>query len=103
MLLLLSDAYQTLHAQGVICSSDSTGLIPLNDLGTSTYEGFQGGLYPFGSNSEDPLSTHYKKGKTYAKNLKPLDGAGNINYDNGVVLMAGYGPSLPGQIMNKFV
>ena len=103
MLLLLSNAYQTLYAQGVICSSDSTGLIPLNDLGTSTYEGFQGGLYPFGSNSEDPLSTHYKKGKTYAKNLKPLDGAGNINYDNGVVLMAGYGPSLPGQIMNKFV
>lgn len=103
LLLLLSNTNETLQAQGVICSNDSTGLIPLNDLGTGFYEGFQGGLYPLGTNTENPASTHYKKGKTYAKNLKPLDADGNINYENGVVLMAGYGPSLPGQIMNKFV
>lgn len=102
-LCLYGISLQPLFSQGVICVNDSTGLIPLNDLGTGFYEGFQGGLYPLGTNVEDPVSTHYKKGKTFAKNLKPLDASGNINYDNGVVLMAGYGPSLPGQIMNKFV
>lgn len=87
----------------VICEHDSTGLIPLNDLGTGFYEGFQGGLFPFGTNAENPASTHYKKGKTSAKNLKPLDTLGNINFDEGVVLMAGFGPSIPGHLMDHFV
>ncbi len=32
------------------CGNTSTGLVPLNDLGTGTYQGVQGGLYPGGTN-----------------------------------------------------
>ena len=92
-----------LQAQGHVCEADSSGLIPLNDLGAGFYEGFQGGLYPFGANSENPASTHYKKGKSTAKNLKPLDTLGNINFDNGAIVMAGFGPSIPGQLIDEFV
>lgn len=85
------------------CSNDSTGLIPLTDLGSGYYLGYQGGLFPGGSNVESPASQHYKKGRNFAKNLKPLDSLGNINYDRGVVLMAGFGPSIPGHILDEFV
>lgn len=90
-------------SQLVVCENDSTGLIPLNDLGTGYFEGKQGGLFPGGTNAEDPLSQHYKKGKNFAKNLKPLDSLGNINYDGGVILMAGFGPSVPGHMLDHFV
>ena len=32
----------------VNCGGTSVGLTPLNDLGTGTYQGFAGGLYPGG-------------------------------------------------------
>ena len=75
------------NAQLVVCDNDSSGLIPLNDLGAGFYLGKQGGFYPSGALTENPASTHFKKGKNFAKNLKPLDSLGNINYDGGVVLM----------------
>ena len=31
------------------CTGTSVGFLPLNDLGTGVYQGFQGGLYPGGS------------------------------------------------------
>ena len=37
---------------------DSTGLIPLPDLGKGTYKGEQGGLYPDGANV--PPASHAK-------------------------------------------
>lgn len=98
--LFLSNAA---NAQLVLCDNDSSGLIPLNDLGTGYYLGKQGGFYPGGALTENPLSTHYKKGKNFAKNLKPLDSLGNINYDGGVVLMGGFGPSVPGHMLDHFV
>ncbi len=104
MLCLLFSAFSlTLFSQTVNCENDSTGLIPLNDLGTGFYLGYQGGLFPFGANAENPASTHYKKGKNFAKNIKPLDSLGNINLDSGAVLMAGFGPSIPGHLMDNFV
>lgn len=36
--------------------AQTTGLVPLNDLGPAFYQGYQGGLYPGGSNA--PPSTH---------------------------------------------
>jgi len=70
MLCLLFSAFSlTLFSQTVNCENDSTGLIPLNDLGTGFYLGYQGGLFPFGANAENPASTHYKKGKNFAKNI----------------------------------
>jgi len=32
----------------------ATGLVPITDLGTGTYLGFQGGLYPGGLNEPPP-------------------------------------------------
>lgn len=91
------------NAQLVLCDLDSSGLIPLNDLGTGYYLGKQGGFFPGGTLTENPASTHFKKGKNFAKNLQPLDSLGNINYDGGVVLMGGFGPSVPGHMLDHFV
>ena len=85
------------------CDNDSLGLIPLTDLGSGYYLGYQGGFIPGGSNIELPASQHYKKGRNFAKNLKPLDSLGNISYERGVVLMGGFGPSIPGHILDEFV
>jgi len=101
--ILLFSVCQTLHAQLIVCENDSTGLIPLIDLGPGYYEGYQGGLFLDGSNFENPAGQHFKKGKNFAKNLQPLDSLGNINYDGGTVLMGGFGPSLPGHMMDEFV
>ncbi|MCI0410138.1 MAG: hypothetical protein L0191_16540 [Acidobacteria bacterium] len=38
----------SLHAAN--CNGTSVGFLPLNDLGTGTYQGYEGGLYPGGSN-----------------------------------------------------
>ncbi len=90
----------TLHAQRN-CDATSTGLTPFLDLQTGTYMGYQAGLYPGGTNTLS--GPHLKSGKTIAKGIKPLDGDGNVNFGDGVVLVAGFGPSVPGHIYNKFV
>ena len=89
-----------LNAQ-INCDVGSSGLVPLLDLQTGTYLGYQAGLYPGGTNILS--GTHLKNGKSIAKGIKPLDGDGNINFGDGVVLVAGFGPSVPGHIFNKFV
>jgi hypothetical protein len=48
--------------------------IPLTDLGTGTYQGFTGGLYPGGSNVVP--SSHAVRGRQKAKLIQPLDTAG---------------------------
>ncbi len=92
-----------LKAQGPVCENDSTGLIPLIDLGPGMYLGYQGGLFPGGSNTEATASQHYKKGRSFAKNMQPLDSLGNVNYGDGVVLMGGFGPSVVGSLFDEFV
>jgi len=53
------------------CAGTSVGFTPLSDLGRGTYHGYQGGLYPGGSNS-DP-SAHRSIGTNYASQVTPLD------------------------------
>lgn len=48
--------------------------IPLNDLGTQTYEGFQGGLYEKGTNGVP--TDHAKVGVSRSTLVQPLDGGG---------------------------
>ena len=98
--VLLSGAITSLHAQAN-CGAPNTGLTPFMDLQTGTYMGYQAGLYPGGTN--ELTGPHLKSGKSIAKSIKPLDGDGNVNYGDGVVLVAGFGPSVPGHIYNKFV
>lgn len=50
-------------------------LTALPDLGTKTYQGEQGGLYPNGKNTRPPA--HEKAGLEEAKNVVPRDSNGN--------------------------
>ncbi|MGI8956534.1 MAG: PKD domain-containing protein [Chthoniobacterales bacterium] len=56
------------------CSLVSTGNIPLPDLGGANYQGFQGGLYPNGSDTAP--AAHYTAGVAQAAQIAPLNSAG---------------------------
>ncbi|MGH7731997.1 MAG: hypothetical protein ACRENJ_12200 [Candidatus Eiseniibacteriota bacterium] len=53
------------------CAGTQTGLVPLTALGTGTYQGYQGGLYPGGSNTRPPA--HDAAGIAIAGAIAPLD------------------------------
>jgi len=60
--------------------------VALTDLGTTTYEGFQGGLYPNGSNViPEP---HRTAGLQRANAVQPRDLAGNPSASGKVVLLS---------------
>jgi len=56
------------------CTRTSTGLVPLIDLGTGTYQGATGGLYPSGSNFRP--AAHTAAGLAIANSITPLDTLG---------------------------
>lgn len=68
------------------CAGTSVGITPLNDLGTDSYLGAQGGLYPKGSNLRPPA--HDAAGRLIAQGITPLDGAGNPDPQGSVVLLS---------------
>ncbi len=55
--------------------SDVSNLIPINELGTDTYKGHTGGLYPNGSNEMPPA--FYADAIEMAKAIQPLGADGN--------------------------
>jgi len=62
---------------GFTCPSGScTYFTALTDVGTGTYQGQTGGLYPGGSNTR-PASAWATTGMTLATQIQPLDAAGN--------------------------
>lgn len=63
-----------------------TARVPLTQLGTSTYRGFQGGLYPGGSNSVP--ASHAALGTTFARNIRPLNAAGQADASGKIVLLS---------------
>ena len=65
---------------------ESTGLVPLTDLGTQRYQGEQGGLYPGGSNVPPPA--HQKAGFALARQIAPLDREGRPAPDGKIVLLS---------------
>ncbi|HEY3837883.1 MAG TPA: hypothetical protein VGL72_14980 [Bryobacteraceae bacterium] len=65
---------------------ESTGLIPLPDLGTGIYKGEQGGLYPGGVNTPPPA--HLKAGLALAKKIVPLDAEGHPASDGRIVMIS---------------
>jgi hypothetical protein len=60
--------------------------VPLTDLGTGTYLGFQGGLYPGGLN--DMPSAHALRGAAAARQIQPLDVNGRADPSGAVVLLS---------------
>ena len=59
---------------------------PINDLGTGTYLGFQGGLYPGGDNS--PSSDHLGAGLAHAGSVVARDTFGNPSPPGKIVLVS---------------
>jgi hypothetical protein len=67
------------------CLGTSTGLVPLIDLGTGNYQGFQGGLYPGGSNLRP--AGHEAAGLTQSTQVVPRDGAGLPDPNGQIVIL----------------
>ncbi|CAN5320123.1 hypothetical protein BH24ACT7_BH24ACT7_01980 [soil metagenome] len=65
------------------CSLTSTGNTPINDLGTGTYEGAEGGLYPGGSN--EITDDHLALGMVRASEILPRNEAGEPDPDGKIV------------------
>ena len=59
-------------ARAANCAVTTVGFTPLMDLGTGTYHGYEGGLYPSGSNSRP--SAHDAAGRALAAAMTPVDG-----------------------------
>lgn len=65
---------------------ESTGLVPLTELGTGEYKGDQGGLYPHGSNRAP--ESHLRAGLERAREIAPLDAEGRPAPDGKIVLLS---------------
>lgn len=78
----------------------STAMTALTDLGTGTYQGSEGGLYPNGSNIRP--SSHDADGVSIAAGIGPLDSNGNPDPNGKMVLMA-IGESTAQQEFSRFL
>lgn len=68
------------------CTRTSVGLTPLSDLGSGTYLGFSGGLYPGGTNVMP--ADHLNAGLARSAQIRPLDAAGNPSPSGKYVLLS---------------
>ena len=85
LLLAACSADRTLEPPVTSTSAD-TVMIPLSDLGTATYRGFQGGLYAGGSNQLP--TAHANAGLAQARLIRPLNTAGQADPNGKYVLLS---------------
>ena len=91
----------TVTAQaGGNCGGISSGRIPLTDLGTGLYQGFEGGLYPGGVNLRP--STHDNDADRAAR-LELLDAAGQADAQTGRIVFLTIGMSNTTQETQAFI
>jgi hypothetical protein len=64
----------------------STPLVPIPDLGTASYLGSQGGMYPGGTNTRP--AGHDSDGVAFANAVQPLDANGNPDPNGKYVLLS---------------
>ncbi len=100
LILFLSVLAATASAQPN-CSQTSVGLIPINDLGTGTYNGWTGGLYPNGSNYMP--ATHKSAGMALSQLIQPLDANGRADPINGKIGWLSIGMSNTTQETQAFI
>jgi len=87
-------------AHAANCAGDSTGMIPITDLGAGLYHGFPGGLYAGGSNLRP--AGHEAAGIAIANAIGPLDTLGQHDA-NGRVVLISIGMSNATQEFSEFV
>jgi hypothetical protein len=78
----------------------TTPIVALTDLGTGTYQGEEGGLYPNGSNVRP--EPHDSDGVAFADAIQPLDSNGNPSPTGKYVLLA-LGESTAQNEFNRFL
>ena len=79
---------------------ESTGLVPLPDLGSGKYQGEQGGLYPGGKNT--PPRAHLQAGLQLSRQIAPLDPQGQAS-GSGRIAMCSIGMSNTTQETRSFL
>ncbi|MCA9897982.1 MAG: hypothetical protein KC433_07300 [Anaerolineales bacterium] len=79
------------HLTPVRMGQSTVGFTPLTELGSGSYHGAQGGLYPGGSN-ERP-SDHEAAGVAIAKTIRPLASDGTVDEQNGKIGFVAVGMS----------
>lgn len=81
------------------CANTFVGFTPLIDLGIGTYKGFEGGLYPSGSNQ--PPATYLQAGLARAQAIQPLDREGRPDA-TGIFVLLSIGMSNTTQEFSEF-
>ena len=76
---------RALGAGSVTFTATTPSLVPLIDMGASTYFGFPGGLYPGGNNIPQ---AHAGAGRAFAASVQPLDTNGNPSPAGNYVFLA---------------
>ena len=74
---------------------------PLIDFPSATYRGFQGGLYPGGSNQRP--AAHNAAGISLAQSIQPLNTAGTVDATNGKIVWTSIGMSNATQETQAFL
>lgn len=80
---------------------DFDSLIPINDLGTGTYLGSMGGLYPGGANV--PSASYKSKYEYFCSVVKPLSSTGSHDLANGKIGFISIGASTCKMFMDRFM
>jgi len=88
-------------ARGQDCDNTSVGFTPLNDLGQGLYQGQQGGLYPGGFNQRP--AAHDDAGRLIARQVRPLNAAGEPDPQNGRIGLVTIGMSNTSQESGPFI
>ncbi len=84
-LLALCPCLGASNAAAQFQTPDTSHLVPINDLGTRQYQGFEGGLYPGGSNRRP--EAHERLGMKLASEVQPLDAEGKPGPEGKIVLL----------------
>ena len=82
-------------------ANEITTSAPLIDFGDKTYRGFQGGLYPDGSNQRP--SSHNAAGVAIAQSIKPLNTSAAVDETNGKIVWLSIGMSNTTQETQEFL
>jgi len=107
VLSILSCSKERITQQSTQANSTDDGTtlvnakIPLNDLGTASYMGYTGGLYPGGANS--PSGQYAADLLEISNTIVPIDTFGNASATKGKIVFLSLGASTGGKNMQALI